>query len=504
LLSGCSNDGQRSAPTSAPAQSATTIWRDPRAQEPVAVRTFGDRELRQGEARSDAPNVLFISIDDQNDWMGFLNARPGVSTPNCDALARESVNFTSTYAAAPMCIPSRTAMLFGQLPHETGVYDHSSSSHEHLDAYRPSRPSLIDDFWGAGYDGFGCGKIFNGEDRTRWTAFDTIPSWLGASAREEAGPDSGRYRSDWISPYDGEPEGNGERFIAGDVDWGPSGVPLEEEPDMRAAAIARLHLAADHDRPFFLAVGLGATHEPWRVPQRFLDERSLDDVVVPDAPADDLDDLPAYARENLVDPLGGWARIEEAGIAREAVRAFQASTTFMDYCVGTILDALADSRYADDTIVVLFSDNGFHIGEKRHLHKMTLWEPATHVPLLVKAPGALQPAEVDAPVSLVDVGPTLHDLCGVERLVEEHAGASLVPVVDRPESAADRPPVTTWKRGNFAVRREEWRYIRYVDGSTELYDHGSDPDERTNLANDPDHAAVAAELDRFLPEDPGV
>jgi arylsulfatase A-like enzyme len=183
------------------------------------------------------------------------------------------------------------------------------------------------------------------------------------------------------------------------------------------------------------------------------------------------------------------------------VQAYQAATSFADHCVGLVLDELAASPYADDTIVVLWSDNGFHLGEKQHLHKFTLWEPSTRVPLLIRAPGRLDGGTFDPPVSLLDLGPTVADLAGVAILDESHQGESLLPLLDDPAAAADRPAIMTWLEGNHSVRQGDWRLIRYTTGETELYDIAGDPQEFVNLAGDGQHDEVETQLAALLPTD---
>jgi arylsulfatase A-like enzyme len=486
------NDAPPATPAPAPGATLPT-------QGSGDVRRYGDQEYRQGTAPAGAPNIIFISLDDQNDWMGFLEDHPGTKTPRLDAFAAESANFTNAYAPAPMCLPSRTAMLFGRSPHETRVYDHDTESQRTWQEFTKDVPSLLDDFWVAGYDVRGVGKIFNYEDANRWSTYARTVQWIPGPDRDGPEAPTTGYRPDWVSPYDGQPVGTGERYVPGDIDFGPTGVPIAEDPTMEATAWARQQLQGQFDRPFFLALGLGAMHDPWRVPQEFLDQHPLDQVVTPEDRPEDLEDLPTYAREEIVDQLGSFARLKGSGQWPAAVQACQAATTFADHCVGLLLDDLAASPYADNTIVVVFSDNGFHLGEKQHLHKFTLWEPSTHVPLLIKAPSGISAGVVEQPVSLMDVGPTLHELAGIEGLYAEHEGQSLLRVVDDPAAAVDHPPVMTWRSGNHAVRQEQWRYIRYRDGGTELYDISADPDEYENLSGQADLAEIEARLDALLP-----
>jgi arylsulfatase A-like enzyme len=311
--------------------------------------------------------------------------------------------------------------------------------------------------------------------------------------------DPARYDPDWRSPYDGEPIGRGENFDYTMIDFGPSGRPAEQEADGQATTWVLERLGRDHPRPFLLALGLYLPHEPWRVPRKYFDLHPLDEVVVPDVRADDLADLGPYARDEVIDQHHRFERLLLSGLWEEAVQAYQASISYADDHVGRVLDGLASSPHADDTVVAVWSDHGFHLGEKLHIEKFTLWERATHIPLLLAVPGRFDAGRVfDGPVSAIDIGPTLAELCGAE-INEKHQGRSLLEVLEHPERADERPPVMTWQAGNHSVRRGTWRYTRYRTGEAELYDHRTDPQEFTNLVGDPRHAATVAELDTFLP-----
>lgn len=464
-----------------------------------ATRSYGPTTLTRTRAASDAPNVLFFSIDDCSDWVGFLDNHPGTSTPNLDALAAESLVFTKAYTAAPMCLPSRSAMMFGRAPYESGVYNHSADSKDAYERMQVSTPSIVDSFWAAGYETFGVGKIFHDPQEQRWTDSYRQPWYVPIDVRDE--PNSkGRYDPDWISPYTGEPIGQGDVDGAvAMVDFGPSGKSAEDDPDGLATAWVIDHLRTDHEVPFFLGHGVYLPHRPWRVPQRFFDLHPLDEVVVPDFRPEDLDDLSLYTRENIIDPFDAFELLYDSGIWQEAVQAYQAAISYADWNVGQVLDELYSGPYADDTVIAVSSDHGYHLGEKLHLHKQTLWERATHLPMLIRAPDTLTPGDTfDRPVSLVDLGPTVLDLCGIEPL-ETHQGETLVPALDEPTLADDRPPVMTWLEGNHAVRSGQWRYIRYRTGDTELYDLETDPDEYTNLSALAEHADLQRDLDTFLP-----
>jgi arylsulfatase A-like enzyme len=464
------------------------------------TRRYGSIELLRRKPATDAPNVLFISVDDCNDWVGFLNPHPGTLTPNLDALAARSLSFDHAYCVGPMCGPARTGITFGTHPFQNGVYDHTDASNK---AYRDMRvvtPSLIDDFWAAGYDSVGAGKIYHLQLPDRWDRYRLTDFYLSGHRRDDPGADPARYDPDWISPYDGLPIGRGENFSYDEIDFGPSGVTADQEPDGKAARWVRQQLRNMPREPFFLGFGTFIPHEPWRLPQRFFDLHPLEDIVVPQVTPDDLDDLPTYAREGVIDRLHQFERIQQSGIWERAVQAYQAAISFADDCVGIILNELASSRFADDTVVVAWSDHGFHLGEKMHIAKFTLWERATRVPFLLHVPGRFDHEQhVDAPVSTIDIGPTLSELCGIEPATP-YAGGSLLPIVEDPRRADARPPITTWQQGNHAVRQGPWRYIRYRTGERELYDHRQDPDEFVNLASRPGHGAQMAKLDAFLPD----
>jgi arylsulfatase A-like enzyme len=485
--------------TVAAAGSTGVGWRLVRESEHDGdVRRYGSTVLRRRKAASDAPNVLFISIDDMNDWAGFLNNHPGTRTPNMDALARNSLIFEHAYCAAPLCLPSRTAIMFGRMPYHTHIYDHTKASRANYAAMKAHTPSVVDDIWAAGYDTFGASKIFHGKEKRRWTQYHSTVFYASAGP-ELSGADSGaKNNPNWISPYNGKPIGDGKDFPSGLPDFGPSGVSPAKEPDGETATWAIGELDGKRSRPFFLGVGFVLPHEPWRLPQKYFDMHPLDEVVVPPIKPHDLDDLGPDAKK-MVDPLDIFGRVEKYHDLARVVQAYQAAISFTDANVGRVLNELASSPYANDTIIALWSDHGYHLGEKMHLEKMTLWEQATHVPLLLHVPGQFDKGTRYAPpVPSMDISPTIVELCGA-RPHEGQDSRSLLARIRDPKLAAARPPITTWEPGNYAVRRDNWRYIRYADGERELYDHNNDPNEYTNLAKNWYTFPVMQELDAFLP-----
>jgi arylsulfatase A-like enzyme len=420
------------------------------------------------------PNVLFLAVDDLNDWVGCLGKRADVQTPNIDKLAKRGVLFTRAYCPAPACNPSRTAIMTGLRPSTTGVYHNN----------QPWRPVLRDavtlpqHFIKNGYIAQGGGKIFH-------NAFNDMPSWqhwekVGGSPSPEK------------LPFNGIP--NTAHF-----DWGPVSAKDEDMGDYKTASWACDFLAKKHDKPFFLAVGMIRPHLPFFAPQKYFDLYPLDKIELPKTLATDLDDIPAPGLK-MARPDGDHAKVVKADQWKKAVQAYLACITFADAQLGRVLDALEKSPHKSNTIVVLWSDHGWHLGEKQHWRKFALWEEATRVTFIVSAPGVTTPGtKCERTVNLLDLYPTLAELCGLPKKDGLDA-VSLVPLLKDPKAAWDRPAITTHGRNNHAVRTEKWRYIRYADGSEELYDHAADPLEWKNLAKDPATEKVRKELAGHLPK----
>lgn len=443
-------------------------------------------------AAGERPNVLFLAVDDMKDWVGCLGGYEGtVLTPNIDRIADRGVLFTNAHCPSPKCAPSRAAILTGLRPSTTGLYDNGHW-------WFPNRPDTITipaQFRSQGYRVAGAGKIFHhtagNHPPNQWDDFQKLVF------RDDPWFRGVKLNYPW-SDHGPAPEGFPFSGVAGlghENDWGSLGYDEPDYDDSRSASYAVEFLSQAEDEPFFLACGLFRPHLPWYVPRKYFDLYPLDEVVIPDAPEDDLDDLPAAARAFAKARRSDFRKIQEAGKWKEAIRAYLASISYADAQLGRILDALDGSPHAENTIVVLWSDHGWHLGEKQHWHKSTLWEEATRVPLVVAGPGVAR-GRCGSPVSLLDLFPTLNDLCGLPEIAG-HDGVSLVPLLRDPETAWDRPAVIEYLRGNLAVRSERFRFIRYRDGGEEFYDLAEDPNEWKNLADDPDSAAARAELARW-------
>ncbi len=439
-------------------------------------------------AADSRPDVLFIAVDDLNDWITLLDPRAPIATPALSRLAARGVTFTRAYTASPACNPSRVAVLTGRAPAATGVYGNASDWRHAL----PDAVTLPQAFRRAGYRAEGAGKLFHHHlggafhDTASFDAFLAMPDPPDAPMPREK--------------LNGLPG-----YGTANTDWG-AWPPIETEAlDVRSVDWCIARLRRPRNAPLFLACGLFRPHMPFFVPERWLKDRPPERTVMPDRDPDDLADVPPGGRALLAPGAGRfWAGMMEAerqrpGTWREAVRHYQAAAEFADAQIGRLLDALDATPRGRATVIVLWSDHGYQLGEKDAWEKFTLWEKATRVPFVVVAPGVTPPGTVCArPVSLLDLYPTVAALAGIEAATTLD-GRSLLPLLRQPDAAWDRPAVMTYLQGNHAVRSERWRYIRYANGDEELYDHAVDPGERVNLAGRPEWAAVVAEHARWLP-----
>ena len=444
-------------------------------------------------AQTNQPNVLFVSVDDMNDWVGCLRGYPGVSTPNIDRLAQRGVLFSDAHCAAPLCNPSRTALFTGLRPSTSGIYNNDQY-------WRPALPgvdTIPAYFKRHGYHVAGAGKIlhhvagFNPPDQ--WNEFQL-----------QRFDDPWYRRADWypwnqrIPAPAGHPY-NGIKGLPGEFEWGVLEQPEDQYGDQKAVAFAEEFLKRKHTKPFFLAAGMWHPHIPLYSPQHYWDLYAGDKTRVPETRKDDLDDVPAMGQKFAAARRKELELIVKEGKWKEFVQAYLAAISFADALVGKVLDALDKSAYAQNTIIVFWSDNGWHLGEKQHVHKSTLWQRSTHIPLIVAGPG-IKAAGVTRkqPVNLLDLYPTLVEMCKLPQN-SKLDGTSLVPLLRDPNSRRD-PTVSTYLPGNHAVVSERWRYIVYSDGGEELYNRQDDPGEFTNLAGDPKLAGVKKELARFAPK----
>jgi len=435
-------------------------------------------------------NVLFIAIDDLRDWVGYLGKNTQVKTPNLDRLAMRGVRFTHSYCAAPVCNASRAALLSGLRPNVAGVYENSVDWRKVIPADKTTLPLY---FKNNGYYVAGAGKIYHEAYRRESDWNEYLPA-NGVEEDMLFGPGKGQARgrrknitSD--APNDG----------VGGIRFKPLNCDDADMEDYQSVSYVLKRLNQPHDRPFFLACGLHKPHMPWDVPKKYYAMYPLDKIILPKVLENDLDDVPP-AGVAMAKPQGDHADILKSGRWKEAVQAYLATITFTDAMVGRLIDGFDKSPHKDNTIICLWSDHGWHLGEKEHWRKFALWEEATRSPLIWVVPGLTRPDSVcERSVDFMHIYPTLCDLCGLA--TPPHVqGRSIRSLLKDPVAPWTEPALITYTFDNHAVRNEGWRYIRYANGDEELYDETKDPYEWTNLAKQPQYDSIKAELAKTLPK----
>jgi arylsulfatase A-like enzyme/sucrose-6-phosphate hydrolase SacC (GH32 family) len=431
------------------------------------------------------PDVLFIAIDDMNDWTTLFDQENPIQTPNLKRLAARGAFFTHAYCASPGCNPSRTAIMTGLRPTTSGVYQNNHVWREAL----PDAVTLPQYFAQHGYLTRGGGKILH----------------HGPSGHEPA--DNASFQEYFERVAYPNPKIRDGAF--GCFDWGP--VPADQMADTPMIEWAERELGEPHDRPLFLATGIFHPHLPHFAPPEIFEQYPFDQVVMPPMPPGDLDDVPPAGIEMARKEWNLWKGYlfddpppeEDPASLKSLVRAYQASSTYADEMVGRLIDRLDETQRTDKTIIVLWSDHGYHLGDKQSTVKFTLWEKANHVPLIIVAPGITKPGtRIDTPVSLVELYATLVDLAGLPTKSGLDS-KSLRPLLQDPHAPWQPPAIMTMGRGNHAVRSEDWRYIYYADGSEELYQVATDdPWNHINLLNgdgSADYADIVAGHKKWLP-----
>jgi arylsulfatase A-like enzyme len=447
------------------------------------------------------PNFLFIVADDLNSWIGVLGRHPNVQTPHLDALARRGTLFVNAYCSAPYCNASRMGVFTGALPSTTGIYQN-----EPLWDAPGRRTTFVELLKARGYYTFGAGKVFHGvfdyaaAGRERrdapWIEVENR-SFLWddfcANSHEPLPRDRPLNRLFDFSNFATVPS------MYRHFDWGA--LPEDKINDMPDAHVLRAvssFLKAPPREPFFCAAGFYKPHLPWHVPQRFFDLYPVDQISLPLVKEDDLDDVPSIARKWALTPPD-HELVTSHNQWPQAVQGYLAAVSYVDSLIGQLIDVLDRSGLVDNTAIIVWGDNGFHLGEKLHWRKFVLWEEATRVPLIVVPPRGRKEQRIDDPVSLIDLFPTIAEMAGVATVSPD--AKSLVPQLTDPDVARSSPAVMTWGSGNHSLRFQHWRYTRYRDGGEELYDLRSDPREWNNLAGDSSHRSACAQLMKMLPAD---
>lgn len=516
-----------------------------------------------GAARAapERPNVLFIIFDDLNDSVARMGGHPQAKTPNIDRLMERGVRFTNAQSNAPLCSPSRPSMLTGMYPHTTrffGGHEQDSPGKKRwreMPAMKTAK-TWMEHFTDHGYDVWGTGKIYhNGsEDWNTWKnskgemQFGIKPSW-GPYATDGRrwtgeGPMKGWlnrvshpaipgvwHGSHYVSldqiprmkpdPKTGAPGFDGWQLYGESYRY-VSETDRDPLPDeMNAAFAATLLKQKKFDKPFMLNVGFNRPHAPWVAPKQYFDRFPLDQIEVVKPRPGDLDDcariLVDVDRNYGGNGFGKYSIVANQGNMKKWTQAYLACVNYVDEQFGKVLNALEDSPYADNTLIILTSDHGYHMGEKFYLFKWSVWEESCRVPFVVAGPGVARNQECSQPVSLVDIYPTLTDFCGLPE-PESHIldGRSIVPLLKNPQGSWSGPDVAVSVVANrdynakpqhtpddirgvansqhYSARSKDYRYILCANGEEELYDHRNDPNEWTNLATNPEYAVVKKKL----------
>ncbi|MEO2013456.1 MAG: sulfatase [Fuerstiella sp.] len=514
----------------------------------LCVALLATTNLLQAAAR---PNVILIICDDLNDYVEGFGGHPQASTPNMRRLARSGVSFTQAHCNIPICGPSRASLFTGIYPHNSGCFGFTK-----WDGYEVLKNSrtIMDHFRENGFQTLGTGKLMHHMVPQEWKQYGNRADY-GPFAydgnQKMAHPDvPAPYRE--IGAVDGSfgpfvslygrttPDGKSLSWSSGG--WGKNAKTLrvdsQSDRDLTADelngqwAVDQLKVRADKPgrQPFFMGVGFIRPHTPLIVPQRFFDMFPLDSIELPVIRPGDVEDthagsirgLPGGAEPNAARSEDMGTRlfntlVESYGSQDDALRhfiqAYLASVASADEQIGRILDAVDNSSLKDNTIIILTSDHGWGMGEKNYLYKNSLWQESTRVPLIVRAPGVARAKAVSTrPVSLVDIYPTLIDLCGLTGETRKNSkghsldGHSLKPLLENPESGEWSGPDSAltalykWRmkydpsQESYSLRAQDWRYIRYENGKEELYFTKDDPREWTNLADD---SASAEKLHAF-------
>ena len=425
------------------------------------------------------PNVLLIAVDDLNDWVGCLGGHPQTVTPNIDRLAERGILFSNAHCQGTMCNPSRISLLWGRRPSSTGFYDNRYPILKEPE-FLKQHVNLPAHFVANGYTTLSSGKIFH----------------TGRYFQVE-GPRAGQ----WRKGFDVKVHSSPKNKWHGIWDFGPQDYAEPKFTDHITATWVADQLRKESEKPFLLACGFYRPHVPFFPPRRVYD--SFKDVKLPQVAEDDWDDIPDAAHKvsmsNPKIPVHDWMKQENRWSL--AVHAYLASIRWTDEQIGRVLDALDEGPHSKNTIVVLFSDHGYHLGEKQRWSKFSLWERTTRVPLIISVPDGVN-GRCEHPVELLSIYPTLIDLCGLSENPKLE-GVSLQPLLKNPESKWKHVAISTLGQNNHAIRDKRWRYIRYADGTEELYDHQNDPNEWKNLAKvkvEPTHQKVINRLKKHLPK----
>ena len=428
-----------------------------------------------------------------NDWVSVLGSDIQAITPNIDRLAARGLNFTNAHTSGTYCAPARSAIFTGQFASTTGFYEYQPAHY-----LRPDLVPLQSTFKAGGYHTFGAGKLFNHSegnvDLRDWTEF-----WVRTKHQRETGWPMSSWELGAPIPDQGvkNDDNKGAYTQSGLRKWGALANEQEGEmADSMRTEWAISKLQEKHDKPFFLGLGLYSPHLPNYCPQKYFDLYDRATLPLPVVPDDDLEDLPEPMRTKMGKRAQAFHNnYVKSDLLRECIHSYLACISYADAMIGRVLDALDASPYADNTIVVLWSDHGYHYGEKGHFGKKELWERTSNIPFVWRGPGIPQGKESNVTASLIDMYPTFVEMCGLPAPSQQLEGTSLAPIFENPDQAPSRIAYLPYTEPNaYAVISEQWRYIKYANDSEELYDVKKDPNEWHNLANHSEYEAVKSKL----------
>lgn len=422
------------------------------------------------------PNVLFIPVDDLNHWVGYTGRNPQCKTPNIDRLAAMGVSFANAHCAAPACGPSRAALWSGIRPHTSGCYVNGDPWKRHI----AEGLNLNAHFKKNGYYTAAMGKTYHSSASGMKSVYASEWDEYPPTTRENSAGRAPKKMEGYHEPL-------------------PLDLHDRDLPDWHTVDFCINRMQQKRDKPFFIACGLIKPHLPWAVPRKYYEMYPRDDVLLPPHREDDLIDLPE-AGVRMAGPEKDHAKFLKSGRWKDAVQSYLATIAYVDMNVGRLLDAYEASPERDNTIIVFWGDHGWHLGEKQHWRKFALWEEATRTPFIWVAPGVGKPGAIcERPVDFMSIYPTLCELVGLAPPAHLE-GKSIVPLLKNPSLPWDGVALTTHGYLNHAIRDGRYRYIRYADGSEELYDHQRDPYEFDNLAGHTEMAAVKSLLAAHLPK----
>lgn len=458
----------------------------------LIISACGNKDkTKTAASQPEKPNVLFIAVDDLNNWITPIDNYSNAKTPNFDRLAQMGVTFTNAHCQAPLCGPSRASLMSGLRPSTTGIYGMTPDNKIRREENSATKgiTFLPEYFENNGYHTMGIGKLFHIH------APDSLFNESGGRVKGFGPYPKKRF------VWDGFGKGMKGTHGRTSTDWGAFPENDTLMPDHKSVNWVVERLNRKYNKPFFMGLGFLRVHVPLYVPQKWFDLHPLESIKTPPYLSDDLNDIPSVGmkiNDLPMMPSTEWAI--ESGEWKKIIQAYLACMSYVDYELGRVLDALESSDYADNTIIVLWSDHGYRLGEKGTFAKHALWETATKAPLLFAGPNVPKGKKIDAPVEMLSIYPTLLELSGLPAY-NRNEGISLAPMMNDKYKKEGVYAISTFGMNNHTIKMDGYRYIQYEDGTQEFYDHSSDPNEWCNEASNPKYKSKIEELKALLPKE---